>query len=374
MPPDEKDLSHLLDHSDVLPSNATLRSIVARSQRYRERRLKVVTATAIVLMLASVSFAGITGANSGTNSASGSPAKKNASADRNFSLPAALRGPSNTVLSAQRRRDSVGRRASEANSRAASPTAGSASSKSSAAVPAFCTVDGCPGYLPTPSGPLTRLFIRTVGDVTVRAFTEPMNTTQPEPLISSPGSVPSGSTTVPSSSSTTTTAPNSSTGSGEGSTGTALPPIESCESTESLVVEVSNPGAIGEVTVALPGIVVSSVDQPFDLIESAAVGVAESSPIEVLAVYVSPNVNSVQASFADGSSDQMTVNDGWAVLVDDGSAPLPATLTALDASGNAIGKASVSSDEAIAEPAECLSPFAVEPSAPVGGASGTTSK
>ncbi len=373
MPPDEKELSHLLDHSDAVASNATLRSIVARSQRYRERRLKVVTATAIVLMLASVSFAGITGANSGTNSASGSPAKKNASTNRNFSAAGTSWTKQHRALGAAPKglRWST---ASEANSKAASPTAGSASSKSSAAVPAFCTVDGCPGYLLTPSGPLTRLFIRTVGDVTVRAFTEPMNTTQPEPLISSPGSVPSGSTTVPSSSSTTTTAPNSSTGSGEGSTGTALPPIESCESTESLVVEVSNPGAIGEVTVALPGIVVSSVDQPFDLIESAAVGVAESSPIEVLAVYVSPNVNGVQASFADGSSDQMTVNDGWAVLVDDGSAPLPATLTALDASGNAIGKASVSSDEAIAEPAECLSPFAVEPSAPVGGASGTTSK
>ena len=211
-----------------------------------------------------------------------------------------------------------------------------------------------------------------------------MSTPQPEPLIPTSGSVPNGSTIAPSpssttttapNSSTTTTAPNSSTGSGEGSTGTALPAIESCEASEALIVEVSNPGAIGEVSVALPGIVASSANQPFDLIDSSAVGVAESSPIEVVVVYVSPNVNSVQASFADGSSDQMTVNDGWAVLVDDGSAPLPATLTALDASGNAIGKASVSSDDAIAEPAECLSPFIVEPnSASAGGASGTTSR
>jgi hypothetical protein len=95
----------------------------------------------------------------------------------------------------------------------------------------------------------------------------------------------------------------------------------------------------------------------------------------VLAVYVSPNVNSVQAGFADGSSDQMTVNDGWAVLVDDGSAPLPATLTALDASGNVISKATVSSDDAIAEPEQCLSPVAVEPnSAPANGGSSTTSR
>lgn len=372
MAPEDRELSHLLDHSDVPASNATLRSIVARSQRYRERRLKVVTATAIMLALGSASFAGITGANSGTNAASGSLARNNASTSRNLAV-------GGTAWTKQHRAPGTAPKGlrwsttAEANSKAASPTAGSASSRSSAAAPAFCTVNGCPGYLYSPGGPLNRLFIRTVGDVTVRAFTETM-TPQPEPLISSSRSA-TGSTVAPSSSSTTTTAPNSSTGSGQGSTGTALPVIESCDESQALVVEVSNPGAIGEVTVPLPGIVVSSAGQPFDLIDSSVVGVAESSPIEVLAVYVSPNVNSVQAGFADGSSDQMTVNDGWAVLVDDGSAPLPATLTAFDASGNVISKATVSSDDAIAEPEQCLSPFAVEPnSAPANGGSSTTSR
>ena len=154
MPPNEKELSHLLDDSDVLASNAALRSIVARSQRYRERRLRVVTATAIVLALASVSFAGITGANSGTNSASGSPAKKNASPFRQFAAGGSSWTKQHRALGAAPKglRWST---ASEANSKAASPTAGSASSKSSAAAPAFCTVDGCPGYLPYPSAPRT---------------------------------------------------------------------------------------------------------------------------------------------------------------------------------------------------------------------------
>ncbi len=96
---------------------------------------------------------------------------------------------------------------------------------------------------------------------------------------------------------------------------------------------------------------------PFQLVDSAVVGVAESSPIEVISVYVGLNANSVQANFSDGSSDQMTVTDGWAVLVDDGSSPLPATLTAFDGSGNSVGTATVSSDNAFAEPEACAVPF-----------------
>jgi hypothetical protein len=99
--------------------------------------------------------------------------------------------------------------------------------------------------------------------------------------------------------------------------------------------------------------------QPFQLIDSAVVGVAESSPIEVISVYVGSNATSVQASFSDGTSDQITVTDGWAVLVDDGSSPLPATVTALDGSGNNVGTATVSSDNAFAEPVACALPFAM---------------
>jgi len=54
----------------------------------------------------------------------------------------------------------------------------------------------------------------------------------------------------------------------------------------------------------------------------------------------------------------MTVTNGWAVLVDDGSSPLPATLTAFDGSGNSVGTATVSSDNAFAEPETCALPFA----------------
>jgi hypothetical protein len=142
-------------------------------------------------------------------------------------------------------------------------------------------------------------------------------------------------------------------------TRTVVPTITACESTETLVVEVSNPGAIGEVTVERPSAVSSSAAQPFELIDSSVVGVAESSPIEVVTVYVGSNVSSVRASFSDGSMDQLPVQKDWAVLVDDGSSPLPARLTAFDAAGDSIGTASVSSDDAIAEPAQCLPPVAV---------------
>jgi len=137
---------------------------------------------------------------------------------------------------------------------------------------------------------------------------------------------------------------------------------------------VSNPGAVGEITVGLPSAASSDTTQPFELIDSSVVGVAESSPIEVISTHVAPDVNSVQASFADGSSDAMSVSDGWAVLVDDGTAPLPASLTAFDSAGDSIGTAVVSSDDAVAQPEQCPVPLAVPIAGSSGAAAATTAK
>ena len=61
-------LSHLLDHPGAPASDATLRSIVARSHRRRERRLKIATATVLVVALAGASAGAITATSGGKGS------------------------------------------------------------------------------------------------------------------------------------------------------------------------------------------------------------------------------------------------------------------------------------------------------------------
>jgi hypothetical protein len=138
---------------------------------------------------------------------------------------------------------------------------------------------------------------------------------------------------------------------------TVVPTLTLCGTTQVLVLDVSNPWSSGQITVTAPDTAAATSPGAFELIDSSVVGVGTSSPIAVVAVHVASDVGSVQAGFADGSSDQMTVQGGWAVLANDGGAPLPASITALDSSGNDVGNATVSSDDAIAEPDRCLLPF-----------------
>lgn len=365
MKPEGGEFSHLLDGSTIPASDTALRSIVARSHRHRERRLKGLTATATVIAVAAATVAGI------STSGSSRPLKPAAAKES-----AGFLAPSTGSTSWTKQHRALGNAPKDLEWSAGSKSSAAEPSSRSPAGADICTVDGCPGSLPVAAGLLKRLFVRTVGDVTVRAFTEPFGIAQPLPLIpaqtgtgSSGGTTTATGATGSSSSSSPTGNPTGTTGANAtGSTGAVVTPTRSCAANQALVVEVSNPGAVGEVTVPLPGIVVSSAAQPFELIDSSAVGVAESSPIEVVTMYVGPNVASVQASFSDGSTDEMTVVDAWAVLVDDGAAPLPANLTAYDGSGSSVGTAVVSNDDAIAEPDQCVAPFAVEPGA---GASGS---
>ena len=344
------EFSHLLDEADGSATSSTLASIVARSRRRRERRLKVITGASIVVALAGASFAGITRATNDTTAASKS---NNTRSEGNRTQP--------TTPAWTKQHQTLG--AAPKGLQWSLLPANSAKAPSSAAPNAartlpgtdICTVDGCGVPYPVGlGGPLSELFLRTTGDVSLRAFTETTTGIAAGSGVSS-GSVSSASPRA------TTTSPSGSLG----STGTAPAPsapiYASCESTRSLVVEVSNPGAVGTVMVSLPSISITEPGQPFDVIDSSAVGVAEASPIEVLTVRVASGVNSIQANFADGTSDQMAVVGGWAVLVDDGNAPVPATLKALDTSGNTIATASVNDADAIAQPEQCFVPFEPQP-------------
>jgi hypothetical protein len=77
------------------------------------------------------------------------------------------------------------------------------------------------------------------------------------------------------------------------------------------VVEVSDSGAVGVVTVPLG----PSLAQPIDVLGDQVVGIAERSPIVVVVAHTTGQVVRVRADFSGGGSDVMTVVGRWAVLV-----------------------------------------------------------
>jgi hypothetical protein len=129
-----------------------------------------------------------------------------------------------------------------------------------------------------------------------------------------------------------------------------VPGLTLCEPTQYLVVEVSNPGAVGEVMVPLR---TAGTGATFQVVQSSVFGVAEGSPIEVVSAHLAASVTSVRASFAGGLTDEMAPKDGWVVFADDGSAPLPMTLNALNDAGRTLATATVTDDAATASPMAC---------------------
>jgi len=85
----------------------------------------------------------------------------------------------------------------------------------------------------------------------------------------------------------------------------------SCAVTRSLIVEVSDAGAVGVVTVPLG----PSLGEPMTVLEDEVVGVAERSPIAVVVSHTAGSASAVRADFSGGGTDEMKVVDGWAVLV-----------------------------------------------------------
>jgi hypothetical protein len=85
----------------------------------------------------------------------------------------------------------------------------------------------------------------------------------------------------------------------------------SCALTQALLVEVSDAGAVGVVTVPLG----PSVARPLNELSAQVVGVAEGSPIALVVAHTTGRTAAVRANFGAGGRDEMVVVDQWAVLV-----------------------------------------------------------
>ena len=226
-----------------------------------------------------------------------------------------------------------------------------------------CTSSGCPSYGPygTLAGSvLTHLFTRTDDGVTVRAFMArwalaPLDLV---PVASGSGaaslgksasgsaegrdvtgasgtSIATSTSRVPSSSPTVTATPGTTAPTPVSSTPVGPPPTRSdttttfltkpgsvtspstvvlpgsCDINQALIVEVSDVGAVGTVTVP----VASEVKEPIGALSDEVVGSAERAPMVVVVAHTSDQTATVRAEFAGGGQDEMTVVDGWAVLV-----------------------------------------------------------
>ena len=195
-----------------------------------------------------------------------------------------------------------------------------------------CAVLGCtnnPPFAGAARGVLVRhLFTRTSGGVTVRAFTAVWALAPLELLPVTSGATPSrppttgnggtgvsgGASAGTSRNSTTSVASTTPVSVTPGTQRVAVPvpvPALSCAVTRSLIVEVSDAGAVGVVTVPLG----PSPGEPMTVLEDEVVGVAERSPIAVVVSHTAGSASAVRADFSGGGTDEMKVVDGWAVLV-----------------------------------------------------------
>jgi len=172
----------------------------------------------------------------------------------------------------------------------------------------LCVAWNCLQYSPfgsIGSAQLRRLFTRTSGGVTVRAFAA-VWAAAPLELIPTA----SGSTSTP-----TVTAVSPVTTGIEPGSSVAAPPTRmlpvSCSVTQALVVEVSDAGAVGVITVPLG----PPLARPINVLSDQVAGVAEHSPIAVVVAHTTGQTAAVRADFAAGGSDEMNVVDKWAVLV-----------------------------------------------------------
>lgn len=355
------ELSGLLDSADIA-SRSSLETIVARSRHKSLQRLKIVTSMSVVLALGAIGVAILRNGSSPTTSAS-----------KTFSSDAPNRTAKAPAWAASQRRLGAAPSGLAWTGSAAAGASGAAAPNVllPATGTALCVRTGCSGVGGDTTTALTRLFSRTSGDITIRAFTlTPGNGGAGIGIVGGASSPPVSSQTAPSATSGNAGTGNTGTGNagtgntGTGNTGVASPPnvpIATCTMSEQLQVEVSNAGAVGSISVPLWLASNSSTNSAFDVVESSAVGVPEGAPIEVITVHVGATVNSVQATFNDGTSDEMTVVDGWAVLVDDAASPFPVRIEALDATGLMISSSAINNADALAEPPVCVTPLRETP-------------
>lgn len=309
---DGPDLSHLLDEANpVKPSREVLDGIVRRHRRQQARRARTAATLGLVIVLVGAGVGIGVSRHSGTTVTAlrKSPSQSAPSFGRMSATAPAPMSPGGAPEGLGW--VNTGTKAGSSASVVSPVTAvaqGTPSSGRLQATPSFassgtslCSIWNCSLYSPYGSigGVVIRhLFTRTVGGVSVRAFTAAfvMAPLELVPAASAPVSTPVATGTGRSPS-----VPTSS---------VRAAPV-SCALTRALVVEVSDTGAVGVVTVPLG----PSLAQPIDVLSDQVVGVAEGSPIVVVVAHTTGQAARVRAEFAGGGNDVMTVVDRWAVLV-----------------------------------------------------------
>jgi len=359
---DGPDLSHLLDDaSSEKPSRDVLDGIVRRRRRLQARRARTAATLGLVILLAGAGVGiGLSRQGGRTMSALPLQTAKLPSMSKNTSAAVPfLAGPGGAPAGLGWVSAGSGAKYST-NVVSPSPetTQGEqdsgqlqVTSTVSGSGTSLCGMWNCSLYSVNGSigGVLLHhQFTRTSGGVTVRAFTA-VWAVAPIELVPTA----SGSTSTPA------VVPVA-TGAEPGSSVSTLParvlPV-SCAVTQALVVEVSDAGAVGVITVPLG----PSLARPVNVLSDQVVGVAEHSPIAVVVAHTTTQTATVRADFAAGGKDEMTVVDQWAVLVhklaaakaggtgSQGSAtPGQATVYALSGTGRVLEQADLPGSGALA--------------------------
>jgi hypothetical protein len=365
---DGPDLSHLLDDANSeKPSRDVLDGIVRRRRRLQARRARTAASLGLVIALAGAGVGiGLSRQGGGTMAALPKHPAQLPTMSNRISTPApspaglgkapdglgwvnagSATGPSTSVASPSVEAASGSQSSGQLQVTSAFSSSGTSS----------CSIWNCSLYSPYGSigdVRLRRQFTRTSDGVTVRAFTALWAVAPLELVPTASGS---------------TSAATGTTGTEPGSSVPTLPARAlpgNCAVTQALVVEVSDAGAVGVVTVPLG----PSLARPVNVLSDQVVGVAEQSPIAVVVAHATGQAAAVRADFAGGSKDEMTVVDHWAVLVhklaaaeaggtgSQGSAtPGQATVYALSGTGTVLEQADLPGSGALAMAVAACSGF-----------------
>jgi len=418
---DGPDLSHLLDDaSSGVPSRDVLDGIVRRRRRSQARRARTAATLGLVLVIAGAGVGIGLSRKTGTTSALSPNAGTRPGPSMLGTLPES--GHSQVgLLSAPAGLGWVGSSSgagsfANANSFPPEESAGAHSSgqlratgTASGLGTSLCGIWAC---LPNSSNGsfgdalLRHLFTRTSGGVTVRAFTARWAAAPLELVPVASGTAPGGSVPGGTGSSspaggskgtsggaapgsTTEVVPSPPVTGTTGTTGTepgssvpsSVVPV-SCAVTRALVVEVSDGGAVGVITVPLG----PSLARPITVLSDQVVGVVEQSPMAVVVAHTAGQTAAVLAEFTGGGQDEMMVVDQWAVLVhklaaakaggtgSQGVATMPgqAAVYALSSNGTVLEHADLPGSGALAMAvATCLVPYGAGHRLPVSRAPGS---
>ena len=282
---DGPDLSHLLDATAETPSPDVLVGIVRRHRRLRARRARTAATVGLVLVVAGAGAGiGLSRHGGGTVTALSRTSHPKMSPN-GLATPAPSPGKIGSApgglgwVSSGAGAGATMNRPLSVASVAVPATAGTLQETSAFATAtgaSLCNIWSCPLYSPYGSvagARLQRQFTRTSDGVTVRAFTAswPVAPLELVPTASATPAAPIR--TVP--------------------TVAAQAQPVSCAITRALVVEVSDAGAVGVVTVPLG----PSLARPIDVVADRVVGSAELSPVAVVVAHATRRTSAVRVEF-----------------------------------------------------------------------------